>query len=112
DCAGALGALGDAAPDGPPYVLGRFAARQLGPVRTGEPHVVAGWRLAAEGRKLLAGSALFTVTGGAVGVARAAGVRLGWLMRRPAAARSARCARSRAARRRCLSPPARARRGP
>ena len=81
DCAGAIGAigaLGDAtAPDGPPYVLGRFAARQLGPVRTGEPHVVTGWRLAAEGRKLLAGSALFTATGQAVGVARATWIRLG-----------------------------------
>jgi hypothetical protein len=58
-------------------VLGRFAARQLGPVRAGEPHVVAGWRLAAEGRKLLAGSALFTATGKAVGVARATWIRLG-----------------------------------
>ena len=77
DCAGAIGALGGAVPDGPPYVLGRFAARQLGPVRAGEPHVVAGWRLAAEGRKLLAGSALFTVTGQAVGVARATWIRLG-----------------------------------
>jgi hypothetical protein len=77
DCAGALGALGDAAPGGPPYVLGRLTARQLGPVRTGEPHVVAGWRLAAEGRKLLAGSALFTATGKAVGVARATWIRLG-----------------------------------
>ena len=77
DCAGAIGALGDAAPDGPPYVLGRFAARRLGPVRAGEPHVVAGWRLAAEGRKLLAGSALFTATGKAVGVARATWIRLG-----------------------------------
>ena len=77
DCAGAIGALGGAVPDGPPYVLGRFAARQLGPVRAGEPHVVTGWRLAAEGRKLLAGSALFTVTGQAVGVARATWIRLG-----------------------------------
>jgi hypothetical protein len=77
DCAGAIGALGDAAPDGPPYVLGRFAARQLGPVRAGEPHVVAGWRLARDGRKLLAGSALFTATGQAVGVARATWIRLG-----------------------------------
>jgi hypothetical protein len=77
DCAGAIGALGDAAPAGPPYVLGRFAARRLGPVRTGEPHVVAGWRLATEGRKLLAGSALFTATGKAVGVARATWIRLG-----------------------------------
>ena len=77
DCAGAIGALGGAVPDGPPYVLGRFAARQLGPVRAGEPHVVTGWRLAAEGRRLLAGSALFTATGKAVGVARATWIRLG-----------------------------------
>jgi hypothetical protein len=77
DCAGAIGALGDAAPDGPPYVLGRFAARQFGPVRAREPHVVTGWRLATEGRKLLAGSALFTATGKAVGVARATWIRLG-----------------------------------
>jgi hypothetical protein len=77
DCAGAIGALGDAAPDGPPYVLGRLAARQLGPVRAGEPHVVVGWRLAQDGRKLLAGSALFTATGQAVGVARATWIRLG-----------------------------------
>ena len=69
DCAGAIGALGGAVPDGPPYVLG--------PVRAGEPHVVTGWRLAAEGRKLLAGSALFTATGKAVGVARATWIRLG-----------------------------------
>src|SRR5262249_21864966 len=78
DCAGGIGALGDAAPEGPPYVLGRFAARQLGPVRTGEPHVVAGWRLAAQGRKLLAGSALFTATGRAVGGGRAPRTPLGW----------------------------------
>jgi hypothetical protein len=77
DCAGGIGALGDAAPDGPPYVLGRFEARQLRPVRTGEPHVVAGWRVARDGRKLLAGSALFTATGQAVGVARATWIRLG-----------------------------------
>jgi hypothetical protein len=77
DCAGGLGAFGDAAPDGPPHVLGRFAARQLGPVRTGEPHVVAGWRLARDGRKVLAGSALFTAAGQAVGVARATWIRLG-----------------------------------
>ena len=77
DCAGAIGALGDAAPDGPPYMLGRFAARQSGPVRVGEPHVVTGWRLATDGRKLLAGSALFTATGKVVGVARATWIRLG-----------------------------------
>ncbi len=59
DCARAIGASGDA-PGAPAYVLGRFSARQIGLIKTGEPHVVAGWRLAEDGRKLLAGSALFT----------------------------------------------------
>ena len=35
------------------------------------------WRLSAEGRKLLAGSALFTASGKVVGVARATWIRLG-----------------------------------
>ena len=76
DCAGGIGALGDAT-GGPPYVLGRLSARQIGPVRAGEPHIVAGWRLAEDGRKMTAGSALFTATGQAVGVARATWIRLG-----------------------------------
>jgi hypothetical protein len=77
DCTGGIGALGDTAPNGPPIVLGRLSARQTGPVKTGEPHVVAGWRLAEDGRKILAGSALFTATGRAVGAARATWIRLG-----------------------------------
>jgi hypothetical protein len=47
----------------PAGLLGRFSARQTGPVKTGEPHVVVGWHLADDGRKLLAGSALFTAAG-------------------------------------------------
>ena len=41
------------------------------PSRPGEPHVVTGWRLGREGRKMLAGSALFTAGGdlAALGVA-------------------------------------------
>ena len=77
DCAGGVAALADAAPDGPPFVLGRLSARQIAPAKTGEPHVVAGWRLAEDGRKVTAGSALFTATGQAVGVARATWIRLG-----------------------------------
>jgi hypothetical protein len=77
DCASGVGALGNAALGGPPFVLGRFAVDQLGPVKAGEPHVVVGWRVAQEGRKLLAGSALFTASGQAVGVARATWIRLG-----------------------------------
>ena len=76
DCAGGIGALEDAT-GGPPYVLGRLSARQIGPVKAGEPHIVAGWRLAEDGRKMTAGSALFTATGQAVGVARATWIRLG-----------------------------------
>jgi hypothetical protein len=75
DCAGAIGAIGDA-PGAPAYVLGRFSARQTGPVKIGEPHVVAGWHLGQEGRKLLAGSVLFTAAGQVAGLARATWIRL------------------------------------
>jgi hypothetical protein len=76
DCPGGIAALQDAVPDGTPYLLGRLAARQLGEVKAGEPHVVVGWRLAAQDRKVLAGSALFTASGQAVGVAQATWIRL------------------------------------
>jgi hypothetical protein len=75
DCAGGVGALSDTAPNDPPFVLGRLSV-QIGSVRATEPHVVVGWRLAAEGRKMLAGSALFTADGQAVGAARATWIRL------------------------------------
>jgi hypothetical protein len=77
DCAGGIGALGDAVPAGQPFVLGRLSARQLAPVNSGQPHVVVGWRLGRDGRKATAGSALFTATGQVVGVARATWIRLG-----------------------------------
>ncbi len=76
DCSGGLGAIGDASPNGPPFVLGRLSVRQLAPVRVGEPYVALGWRLGAEGRKLTAGSALFTASGEAVGLAQATWIRL------------------------------------
>jgi hypothetical protein len=77
DCAGGIGAVGDAVPEGPPFVLGRLSAGQLAPVTPGEPCIVVGWRLGADGRKMTAGSALFTAAGQAVGVARATWIRLG-----------------------------------
>ena len=76
DCPGAIGAIGDAPGDAPAYVLGRFSARQTRPVMTGEPHVVAGWHLGEDGRKLLAGSALFTAGGQVAGLACATWIRL------------------------------------
>jgi hypothetical protein len=75
DCPGGFAVLPGAGDDAA-YLLGRLAARQLGPMRAGEPHVVAGWRLAAEGRKTIAGSALFTAAGQPVAVARATWIRL------------------------------------
>jgi hypothetical protein len=80
DCPGVIGALRDAVPGDTRYVLGRLAARQLRPVKGGEPLVVVGWRLAAQGRKILAGSALFTASGQAVAAAQAT-----WISARPAA---------------------------
>jgi hypothetical protein len=44
-------------------LLGRLAARIIGPVRGGEPHVVAGWGTGADGRKRHAGSVIFTADG-------------------------------------------------
>jgi hypothetical protein len=76
DCAGGLGALWDAVSGGARFLLGRLSVRQLGEVRAGEPHVVVGWRLAAQDRKVLAGSALFTASGQAVAVAEATWIRL------------------------------------
>jgi hypothetical protein len=76
DCAGGIGAFGDVVPDGPPFVLGRLAARQVDDVKAGEPHVVVGWRLAEHGRKILAASALFTASGQPVALARATWIRL------------------------------------
>ncbi len=75
DCAGGI-ALADASPSELPHVLGRFSARQLAPVSTGEAYVVTGWRIAEDGRKLTAGSALFTAAGQPVGTARATWIRL------------------------------------
>ena len=42
DCAGGIGALGDAVLDGAPFLLGRLAARQIGGIKAGEEHVVVG----------------------------------------------------------------------
>jgi hypothetical protein len=61
---------------GNPYVLGRLAVRIPGAVRAGEPHAVVGWRIGQDGRKLTAGSAIFTAAGEVAGVARATWIQL------------------------------------
>jgi hypothetical protein len=76
DCASGIGAMGDSPSEGPPFVLGRLSVRQLGPTVPREPHIVIGWRIGGEGRKLVAGSALFTSRQGLVAHARATWIRL------------------------------------
>jgi hypothetical protein len=76
DCSSGIGAGGDAAPDGPPFVLGRLSVRQLGAAVPLAPQVVIGWRLGGEGRKLFAGSALFSADGELVALGRATWIRL------------------------------------
>ncbi|MCU1428346.1 MAG: hypothetical protein JWL83_2346, partial [Actinomycetia bacterium] len=59
-----------------PYVLGRLGVHVDGPVAIGEPYVVVGWREAVDGRKLLAGSALYDAQGVPRAFARATWIRL------------------------------------
>ena len=51
-------------------VLGRMTARIDARPRVGERHVVVAWSLGEEGRKLYAGTALFTESGDLLGLAR------------------------------------------
>ena len=77
DCPSGLGAIDlDAEAEGAAFLLGRLAVRILGPVTTGEPHVVIGWRIAQEGRKLFGGSALFSADGRLLAVGRATWIRV------------------------------------
>jgi hypothetical protein len=57
-------------------VLGRLTAEVRAPVRAGEPHVVIGWPLGEDGRKLYAGTALTTAAGELCGLARATWITL------------------------------------
>ena len=70
----ALDCIGAFAMNEPPRglaLLGRIAARIVAPVRAGDPHVVAAWPLAVDGRKLQPGTAIFSRTGALRAIARA-----------------------------------------
>ena len=69
DCTGAFVHL--PLPDGVAIVLGELAASILGDVEPEEPCVVLGWPLGVEGRKRLAGTALYAANGRLVALARA-----------------------------------------
>jgi hypothetical protein len=68
DCPGAF-AVGFAARG--ETVLGRFTADVRSLPQIGKPHVVVGWPLGEDGRKLSAGTALFDARGELLAVARA-----------------------------------------
>ena len=68
DCPGAFAVMRD--PD-QPIILGEMSARIDAGLAIGEPCVVAAWPLGGEGRKLFAGTALYSASGGPIAVARA-----------------------------------------
>lgn len=76
DCSGGVGSFLVDPLEGNPFVLGRFAVTIRGPVRAGAPHVVVGWRVTVDGRKLTAGSAVFTEAGDLAALARATWIQL------------------------------------
>jgi hypothetical protein len=60
DCPGAMAWIVEGTFAG---LLGRIVAEQTGPVRAGVDHVVTGWRIEQDGRKLFSGTALATADG-------------------------------------------------
>lgn len=67
DC---VGYFACARPEYPIALLGRMTAEVLRPFRTDEPCVVVGWSLGREGRKLQAGTAVYSAEGQLIGRAR------------------------------------------
>lgn len=60
DCPGAFAFIADERPAG---LLGRIVFEAYREVRADEPHVVTGWQVGSDGRKLFAGTALFDARG-------------------------------------------------
>ena len=77
DCSGGVGSWLAEPLGGNPFVLGRMAVTINGPVLAGARHVAVGWRAGRDGRKVTAGSALFTAGGELAGLARATWIQLG-----------------------------------
>ena len=68
DCPGAFAFMAEHKNAG---LLGRIAFEVYAPVRSTEEHIVTGWQLGHEGRKMFAGTALFDQTGRLLAAARA-----------------------------------------
>jgi hypothetical protein len=75
DCPSSFGIYADGVRPAGTYVLGRLAARIDARPQTGDPLVIEAWRIAHEGRKLLAGSALVR-DGRVFAIARATWLRI------------------------------------
>ncbi len=69
DCPGGWAAMRFADVDGP-AVLGRMAARLTAPIAAESAYIVVGWLAGVSGRKLAAGSALYSRHGTPLGLAR------------------------------------------
>jgi hypothetical protein len=77
DCPTSVPVANEAAdPAYKPIVLARLAARRLGDVEAGRPHIAVSWPIGIDGRKRHAGSALFTADGELRAYARALWVEL------------------------------------
>jgi hypothetical protein len=76
DCSGGVGSWLADPIGGNPFVLGRMTVTISRPVHVGAPHAVVGWRAGHEGRKVTAGSAMFTASGELVALARATWIQL------------------------------------
>lgn len=66
DCTGAWGFVGGwtvADPKSPIFVLGKFAVQIISEIDLGTKLIVIGWEMANQGRKIIAGSALFSEAG-------------------------------------------------
>jgi hypothetical protein len=68
DCPGAFAFLAAGEPAG---LLGRITVRLDAPVPAAEEHIVTGWRVGVDGKKLLAGTALLSAEGELLAAARA-----------------------------------------
>ena len=68
DCPGAFAFIVTEQPAG---LLGRIVFEQFAPVDADTEHLVTGWRIGVDGRKLLAGTALFSPAGERLAAARA-----------------------------------------
>lgn len=68
DCPGAMAYIADGTRAG---LLGRIVFEQFAPVQADVDHVVTGWQIGIDGRKLLAGTALATDDGTILAAARA-----------------------------------------